>query len=85
MYVTQPQHNRVVNVVNIVWLGDDDEVTTTTPNGGDSCAGVHAHERNAFVDHPPPPQRLRRDEPEIDVLDPAFISAARWKKKHIVH
>ena len=83
MYVVQPQHNRVVNVVNVIWLGDDDEgesmrFTTTTPNG-DSCAGVYTYERLAFVDHPPAPRLL---EPE-PALDPAFISAARWKKKHV--
>ncbi len=85
MYVARvTQH-----VVRLMWLGDEgddsDMQFTTDPPNGDSRNGIHMHERLAFVDHPPPPQRLRRDEPEPDVLDPGFISAARWKTKHTVH
>jgi hypothetical protein len=72
------------HVVNLVWFGDEEgddmRFDTTMPNG-DTCAGIYLHERLVFVDHPPPPQRLRRDEPEIDVLDPLLISAVRWKNK----
>jgi hypothetical protein len=55
-------------------------LTITTPDGN-SYAGIHAHERFAFVDHPPLPRP--EPEPEPDPLDPAYISTVRWKKKHV--
>jgi hypothetical protein len=40
------------------------------------------HERLAFVDHPPPPQRLRLvTQDKCDPLDPQFVSAVRWKRE----